>query len=222
MLVVDRVPRPGEIRTRASSARSRRAAAASRRSRWSSSPAARASSPRSRKTARAEPPATSCGPRGSSSMRACGGPRSGAASSTSTTTASGRSPSSAARLVPHGDDPLPWDVLDEIDGVYVTGGDAGAMAAARRARRLVATPRVGEVLHETGVQVDVLDPLRERRARAARPGSRSIRSPGSSSRRWAARAAAGAAKAGEGTGRRSRCPGRAWTPTARATRSPPG
>jgi len=61
-----------------------------------------------------------------------------------------------ARLVPHLDDPLAWDVLDEIDGVYVTGGDAGAMAAARRARWLVATPRVGEVLHEARVQVDVL------------------------------------------------------------------
>ena len=47
-------------------------------------------------------------------------------------------------------------MLDEIDGVYVTGGDAGAMAAARRARWLVATPRVGEVLHEARVQVDVL------------------------------------------------------------------
>jgi len=60
------------------------------------------------------------------------------------------------RLVPHGDDPLPWDVLDGIDGVYVTGGDAGAIAAARRARWLVVTPRVGETLHEAGVRVDVL------------------------------------------------------------------
>ena len=60
------------------------------------------------------------------------------------------------RLVPHGDDPLPWDVLDGIDGVYVTGGDAGAVAAARRARTLVATPRVGEALHAAGVEVDVL------------------------------------------------------------------
>src|SRR3954451_15022641 len=60
------------------------------------------------------------------------------------------------RLVPHGDDPLPWDVLDEIDGVYVTGGDAGALGAARRAQVLVAAPRVGEALHAAGVLVDVL------------------------------------------------------------------
>ena len=60
------------------------------------------------------------------------------------------------RLVPHREDPLPWELLGEVDGVYVTGGDGGAMAAARQARRLVATPRAGQALREGGVQIDVL------------------------------------------------------------------
>jgi ribokinase len=60
------------------------------------------------------------------------------------------------RLVPHGDDPLPWDQLGDVDGVYVAGGDATAMAAARRARWVVATPRAEAALKEGGVHVDVL------------------------------------------------------------------
>ena len=60
------------------------------------------------------------------------------------------------RLVAHGDDPLPWDVLDGVGGVYVTGGDAAALQEARRARVIVATPRAGSALREAGVAVDVL------------------------------------------------------------------
>jgi ribokinase len=60
------------------------------------------------------------------------------------------------RLVPHGDDDLPWDVFDGIDGVYVTGGDPGALRAARRARVIVATPRADDALRDAGVAVDVL------------------------------------------------------------------
>ena len=41
-------------------------------------------------------------------------------------------------------------------GVYFTGGDAGALAAARRAGVIVATPRAGDALREAGVAVDVL------------------------------------------------------------------
>src|SRR5918996_830810 len=48
------------------------------------------------------------------------------------------------RLVPHGDDPLPWDALDDVGGVYFTGGDAAALQAARRADVIVATPRAGD------------------------------------------------------------------------------
>ena len=60
------------------------------------------------------------------------------------------------RLVPHGDDPLPWDALDEVGGVYFTGGDAGALKAARRADVVVATPRAEQALRDSGVTIDVL------------------------------------------------------------------
>ena len=60
------------------------------------------------------------------------------------------------RIVPHGADPLPWERLEEIDGVYFTGGDAGALRAARRAGALVATPRAGEPLRSSGVRLDAL------------------------------------------------------------------
>ena len=60
------------------------------------------------------------------------------------------------RIVAHGDDALPWSELDAIDGIYFTGGDAGALRAARRAHVLVATPRADRALVESGVQLDVL------------------------------------------------------------------
>ena len=60
------------------------------------------------------------------------------------------------RLVPHGGDPLPWDVLDDFGGVYFTGGDAAALRAARRADVIVATPRAEHALREAGVAIDVL------------------------------------------------------------------
>ena len=60
------------------------------------------------------------------------------------------------RLVPHGDDPLPWDALDDVGGVYFTGGDAAALQAARRAGVIVATPRAEHALRDAGVAVDVL------------------------------------------------------------------
>ena len=45
------------------------------------------------------------------------------------------------RVVPHGDDPLPWDSLDGYDAVYYTGGDEAAARRSRAARLLLATPR---------------------------------------------------------------------------------
>ncbi len=60
------------------------------------------------------------------------------------------------RLVPHSGDPLPWGLLDDVDGVYVTGGDAAALHNCRRARVVVATPRADHALRESGVAVDVL------------------------------------------------------------------
>jgi len=60
------------------------------------------------------------------------------------------------RIVPHRSDPLPWDELGDLDAIYVTGGDAGAVQAARAARVLVATPRALEALAASGVALDVL------------------------------------------------------------------
>ena len=60
------------------------------------------------------------------------------------------------KLVPRGDDPLPWDELSSYDAVYFTGGDPEAVRRARNARVLVATPRELETLQAAGVQLDVL------------------------------------------------------------------
>lgn len=60
------------------------------------------------------------------------------------------------RVVPHGSEPLPWDRLAGIDGVYFTGGDADALRATRQARIIVATPRAAAVLREARVHLDVL------------------------------------------------------------------
>jgi ribokinase len=60
------------------------------------------------------------------------------------------------RLEPEGGDSLDWSVLDGADGVYVTAGDDGALRAAREARVLVASPRAGRVLTESGVALDAL------------------------------------------------------------------
>jgi ribokinase len=60
------------------------------------------------------------------------------------------------RLVPSSEDDLPWARLAEMDGVYFTGGDAGALRAARAARVLVATPRARAALDGSGVELDAL------------------------------------------------------------------
>jgi len=60
------------------------------------------------------------------------------------------------RLVPERSDPLPWEELAEMDAIYFTGGDAAVLDAARAARILVATPRAGDALSTSGVELDVL------------------------------------------------------------------
>ncbi|HEY6567405.1 MAG TPA: PfkB family carbohydrate kinase [Actinomycetota bacterium] len=60
------------------------------------------------------------------------------------------------RLAPHADDPLPWDRLADAAAVFVTAGDAGAFAHARRARTMVVTTRVLQELISTGVAADAL------------------------------------------------------------------
>jgi ribokinase len=60
------------------------------------------------------------------------------------------------RIVPELADPLPWNALATLDGVYLTGGDPGAVRAARAARVLVATPRALAALAAAAVRLDVL------------------------------------------------------------------
>lgn len=60
------------------------------------------------------------------------------------------------RVAPAGADALPWDELAACDAVFLTAGDPDALRAARRARVLVATPRVGPALAESGVELDAL------------------------------------------------------------------
>ena len=55
-----------------------------------------------------------------------------------------------------GEGMLPWEELDETDGVYFTAGDAEAVRQARRARILVATARELPTLHAAGVELDAL------------------------------------------------------------------
>jgi ribokinase len=60
------------------------------------------------------------------------------------------------RIVPNGDDDLPWERLDGVDAVYFTGGDVGALEQSRRARKLIATPRAYDTLKASDVNLDAL------------------------------------------------------------------
>jgi ribokinase len=60
------------------------------------------------------------------------------------------------RLVPHGDDDLPWAAVAALDGVFFTGGDVAALRAARSAPVLVATSRALDTVTAAGVELDVL------------------------------------------------------------------
>jgi ribokinase len=55
-----------------------------------------------------------------------------------------------------GEGSLPWEELDDTDGVYFTAGDAEAVRQARRARVLVATARELPTLYVAGVELDAL------------------------------------------------------------------
>jgi len=61
------------------------------------------------------------------------------------------------RLGPHADDPLPWDLLDDVDAVYFcAGGDDDALRLARHARTLVVTSREHERIARAGVAIDAV------------------------------------------------------------------
>ncbi len=53
-------------------------------------------------------------------------------------------------------DPLPWDLLGQLDAVYFTAQDPALLAAARAARLLVATARRRECITAAGVAIDVI------------------------------------------------------------------
>jgi ribokinase len=59
-------------------------------------------------------------------------------------------------LHPTADDPLPWDELADVDGVYFTGDDPRTVELARRAPLLVVTARRFDALVSSGVRADVL------------------------------------------------------------------
>ena len=127
------------------------------------------------------------------------------------------------RIVPIGQDDLPWDRLAEMDGIYFTGGDAASLRAARAARTLVATPRARDAITSSDVTLDAL--------------VRSAGDPGEQDdperRGWSARltVATRGPDGGTYTTRRRphglvreplRPPARSSTPTEPATRSRPG
>ena len=154
-------------------------------------------------------------------------PRAGAAAARlrprSTTTASARSPCIGERIVAaRRRRPAVGRGSTASTPCYFTGGDAGALRAARPRAMLVATPRAAATLHEAGVQLDALVHSGDRHGRAARATSSTRRRRSSSRRsaraggRWeAAEGRTGTLEGGEA--RRAR----ASTPTAPATRSPP-
>jgi ribokinase len=56
------------------------------------------------------------------------------------------------RLAPRGDDDLDWGLLRDVDGAYVTAGDAGSIRATRAAPVMTVSPRAGAP--PDGVTVD--------------------------------------------------------------------
>ncbi len=77
------------------------------------------------------------------------------------------------RLSPQAADGLPWERLAETDGVYFTAGDGGALAAARQARVLVATPRAraSGVVPLNALVYSAGDPIEREAAAALAPSA---------------------------------------------------
>ena len=125
------------------------------------------------------------------------------------------------RIVPTGADPLPWDDLGPLDGVFFTAGDAAALRHARRARVLVVAVRAFDALLEAGVEVDAVvasaaDATEQHDVGRIRPPRATSSAP-----RAPAAARTRARTARPGAGPPPPRPARSSTPTAAATRSPP-
>jgi ribokinase len=76
------------------------------------------------------------------------------------------------------DDEIPWGSLGEMDAIYFTAGDVGALRAARAARVLISSPRALDALAH-GVELDALvlsadDAVEVREAVRARDAARVV------------------------------------------------
>lgn len=60
------------------------------------------------------------------------------------------------RLAPHASDPLPWELLSEVDAVYVTAADTEALRLARRAKVVVATSRILDLLRSGHIYLNAV------------------------------------------------------------------
>ncbi len=61
------------------------------------------------------------------------------------------------RIQPSFHDQLPWEKLKNFDGVFITAADAETIRACRKAKIIVATPRVGEeAIKESKITIDAL------------------------------------------------------------------
>jgi ribokinase len=74
------------------------------------------------------------------------------------------------RVGPRRSDDLPWEQLEELDGVYFVSGDPAAVRAARAAKILVATARSLADLREARVTVDALVRSRNDESETYKPG----------------------------------------------------
>ena len=116
------------------------------------------------------------------------------------------------RLEPRGSDSLDWDLLSEVESVYFTAGDAGALERAQQARIVVASPRARDVLETTTIDALVFsesDPDESAWAERAAPHARLLVATegergghwwGESNGRWAAVALPGPARDSYGCG----------------------
>jgi ribokinase len=78
------------------------------------------------------------------------------------------------RLEAAADDPLPWDLLDAADAVFVTAADTATVRRARGARVLVGTSRVHDLLVRADVALDAVVGSAHDPAERVDPGAFSI------------------------------------------------
>jgi len=92
------------------------------------------------------------------------------------------------RLAPSSEDGIDWELLDAVDGVYLTAGDASAITQARRAPVLTATPRAGVPVPGVTIDAMILSASDDHERRWAEPWESQTRltvaSEGSDGGRW--------------------------------------